>query len=58
MLRPEDYDLWPDPEVRHAELLNPLPCPYPHEEMTAYAASVLINNPANDRPRCIEPMGR
>ena len=57
ILRPEDYDLWLDAGVRGAELLRPLPRPYPHEEMSAYAVSLLVNDLANDGPRCAAPSG-
>ena len=55
ILRPEDYDLWLDAGVRSAERLLPLLRPYPREEMTAYAVSVMVNSPSNDSPRCVEP---
>jgi putative SOS response-associated peptidase YedK len=54
ILRPEDYGLWLDTEVRRAELLQPLLRPYPHGEMSAYAVSTLVNSPSNDSPRCVE----
>jgi len=28
ILKPEDYDLWLDPEMKDPELLKPLLCPY------------------------------
>ena len=55
ILRPEDYDLWLDAEVRRVELLRPLLRPYTHGEMSAYAVSLLVNSPSNDDPRCVEP---
>ena len=55
ILRPEDYDLWLDAEVRRAELLLPLLRPYPREGMAAYAVSPVVNSPSNDSPRCVEP---
>jgi putative SOS response-associated peptidase YedK len=55
ILRPEDYDLWLDAEVRRTELLLPLLRPYPREVMTAYAVSPVVNSPSNDGPRCVEP---
>jgi putative SOS response-associated peptidase YedK len=54
ILKPEDYGVWLDADVRRAKLLKPLLRPYPHEEMSAYAVSQLVNNPANEGPRCIE----
>ena len=55
ILRPEDYDLWLDAGVRSAEQLLPLLRPYPREEMTTYAVSLMVNSPSNDSPRCVEP---
>jgi putative SOS response-associated peptidase YedK len=55
ILRPEDYDLWLDAEVRGTEVLLPLLRPYPREGMTAYVVSPLVNSPSNDSPRCVEP---
>ena len=55
ILKPKDYDLWLDADVRRAELLKPLLRPYPHEKMSTYAVSPLVNSPSNDNPRCIEP---
>lgn len=55
ILRPEDYDLWLDSEVRSVERLLPLLRPYPREEMTTYAVSLMVNSPSNDSPRCVEP---
>lgn len=58
ILRPEDYEVWLDAGVRRVEVLTPLLRPYPQEEMGAYAVSPLVNNPANDHPRCVEPVGQ
>lgn len=55
ILRPEDYELWLDSEVRGTETLLPLLRPYPHEGMTAHAVSPVVNSPSNDGPRCVEP---
>ena len=30
--------------------------PYPSERMTVHPVSTLVNNPANDDPRCVAPM--
>jgi putative SOS response-associated peptidase YedK len=56
ILKPEDYDLWLDGDVRRPELLKSLLAPYPHEGMGAYAVSLRVNNPANDEVRCTEPL--
>jgi putative SOS response-associated peptidase YedK len=57
ILRPEDYDLWLDADVRCSDLLSPLLRPYTHGEMSAYAVSLLVNSPSHDDPRCVEPSG-
>ncbi|HBY94887.1 MAG: SOS response-associated peptidase [Ardenticatenaceae bacterium] len=56
ILLPEAYDLWLDPSVQAAGPLLPLLRPYPAEAMTAFPVSPLVNNPANDDPRCIVPL--
>jgi putative SOS response-associated peptidase YedK len=56
ILQPRDYELWLDPGVVRAELLQPLLVPYPAEEMEAYPVSRRVNSPDNDDPRCIEPL--
>jgi putative SOS response-associated peptidase YedK len=56
ILRPEDYEVWIDPDVRERETLTRLLCPYPHAGISAYAVSALVNSPANDDPRCVEPL--
>ncbi len=50
-----DYDLWLDPAVTQPEPLVKLLRPYPSRQMTAHAVSTLVNSPAHDDPRCIEP---
>ena len=57
IISPEDYALWLDTGVRGDELLMPLLRPYPSDEMSAYAVSLLVNDPANEGPRCAEPSG-
>jgi putative SOS response-associated peptidase YedK len=56
ILRPGDYELWLDPAVGQAELLQPLLVPYPAEEMEAYPVSRRVNSPDNDDPACVEPL--
>jgi putative SOS response-associated peptidase YedK len=55
ILKPEDYDLWLDADVRSAERLLPLLRPYSREEMTTYAVRPVVNSPSNDGPSCVEP---
>jgi putative SOS response-associated peptidase YedK len=56
ILAPSDYDLWLDPGVQEAELLQPLLRPYPSENMIAYPISTWVNSPRNEGPQCIEPL--
>jgi len=56
ILAPKDYDLWLDPGVQEAELLQPLLRPYPSENMIAYPISTWVNSPSNEGPQCIEPL--
>ncbi len=48
--------LWLDPAVEEPRRLGRLWTPYPADEMTAYPVGTRINNPANEDPRCIEPL--
>ncbi len=43
-------------EESEAEKLLELLKPFPAEGMEAYAVSTFVNNPANDSPRCVEPL--
>lgn len=56
ILRPQDYNLWLDPEVQRPDLLQAVLIPYPAEEMIAYPVSRWVNSPDHDDPRCIEPL--
>lgn len=56
ILAQADYDQWLDPAIRQAPLLQPLLRPYPPEDMTAYAVSLRVNDPAHDDAGCIEPL--
>lgn len=56
ILDPKDYDLWLDPEVKTAQLLQPLLSPYPATAMTAYPVSKLVNSPKHNSPECIIPV--
>ena len=56
ILEPQAYDLWLDPAEQSPERLGVWLKPYPASEMTAYAVSTLVNNPANDSPGCIAPL--
>ena len=56
ILEPQAYDLWLDPAEQSPERLGVWLKPYPASEMTAYAVSTLVNNPANDSLGCIAPL--
>jgi putative SOS response-associated peptidase YedK len=56
ILKPEDYDLWLDPEVQDSKMLQPLLQPFPTEGMTAYPVSTIVNSPKNNTPECIAPV--
>ena len=55
ILRPENYDVWLDPEAKQPELLLPLLIPYPAEQMAIRVVSPKVNKSAYDAPDCIEP---
>ena len=54
ILKPEDYDLWLDTEVKEPKILNPLLRPYPSNEMVALPANPKVNKAGYDAPDCIE----
>jgi putative SOS response-associated peptidase YedK len=58
ILHPAELDLWLDPDVQNPDVLQPLLRPFPPEAMEAYPVSRWVNSPANDDPRCIEPLGQ
>lgn len=55
ILSPDDYGLWLDLEVRDPAALLSFLGPYPPDAMIAFPVRPLVNNPAADDPRCIEP---
>ena len=55
IIAPEGYRRWLDPEIEDPRQLAPLLVPYPSEAMEAYPVGELVNDPAHDSPRCIEP---
>lgn len=54
ILRPDDYDLWLDPEFQNIGPLQQLLGPFESEEMTAEPVSTYVNKPTNDSPKCIQ----
>lgn len=57
ILPPEKIDFWLSHLVQEAEALRFLFRPYPPDQMEMYPISSQVNNPANDVPGCIEPLG-
>ncbi len=56
ILQPEAILPWLDPKASERELYAALePCPA--EMMSAYEVSTMVNNPQNDAPECIQPVG-
>jgi putative SOS response-associated peptidase YedK len=55
IVKPEDYDLWLDPDAQDAKRLEPLLVPYTSEAMGAWPVSTRVNSPANNDARCVEP---
>lgn len=55
IIRPEDYEIWLDPEERNPEDLKRLLVPFNPTEMSTHPVSKIVNNPRNDLPDCIEP---
>jgi putative SOS response-associated peptidase YedK len=51
---PKKYDLWLDPRCEDTKKLARLLRPYPAKAMRAYRVNVLVNNPRNDVPQCVE----
>lgn len=54
ILRPQDYDLWLDPDVSDRERLEALLVPHAADAMEVFPVSRFVNKPGNDSPRCIE----
>jgi putative SOS response-associated peptidase YedK len=52
---PEFYDHWLDPQVREADGLQSLLRPLPAEQMAMTTVDPVVNSPANDDLRCIQP---
>jgi putative SOS response-associated peptidase YedK len=53
ILAESDYDCWLDADESVSDLQAFLK-PYPAEEMAAYPICTYVNNPKNQRPKCIE----
>ena len=54
ILPPAAYRLWLDRSCSDVQVLKPLLCPYPAQEMLAYPVSRRVNSVANDDAACLE----
>ncbi len=55
IVAPADFERWLDPGRQDPVDLMPLARPYPADAMVAFPVRTLVNSPATDDPRCIEP---
>ena len=56
ILQASEYDTWLDPEIQDSTRLSELLVSFPASEMEGYPVSTYVNNPANQGPRCVEPI--
>jgi putative SOS response-associated peptidase YedK len=56
ILKPEDYALWLDPQVKSADALTKLFEPFPSEFMSGRPVSPRVNSPSYDGPDCVDPI--
>jgi len=56
ILNPRQIELWLDPATDSSSAFGPFWDPYPAADMQGFPVSTYVNNPANDTPRCIEPL--
>ena len=56
ILEPEDFGMWLDPGERPENGLHLLR-PFSPEKMSTYPVSTFVNNPRNEGPDCIAPLG-
>src|SRR5215211_354862 len=54
ILRPEDEDLWLDPEIEEPEVLEALYAAFPAKKMSEWTVSTRVNNASVDSPALIE----
>ena len=56
ILSPKLFDQWLDSGFKDSEKLIGLMQPYKAKDMLAYAVSLRVNNPKNDKATCVEPI--
>jgi len=57
ILSASDYDSWLDPSFENMDVLQKLLIPCSDKIMKAYPVDPYVNKPANNNPKCIEPIG-
>jgi putative SOS response-associated peptidase YedK len=55
IIRAEDYRQWLAPNERPTDELAAMLKPYPEAEMEAFPVSKMVNSPANESAKCIDP---
>ena len=53
-VRPEDYEVWLDPHVSRAELLQPLMISFDAQKLAVFPVSPWVNDARQEGPRCLE----
>jgi putative SOS response-associated peptidase YedK len=57
IIEPPDYSTWLDRQLQTPDLLQHLMRPYRDDGLAFYPVSTIVNNPRNDDPACVEPLG-
>ena len=56
ILRPDDFELWLEPDVQDFGSLKDLLVPYPDDDIEAYSVSRAVGNPRAQGPELVEPI--
>lgn len=54
ILAPEDWDLWLDPGVESADLIQPLLTPWEGDKLLPQSVTKFVNNARHEGPECLE----
>jgi len=57
ILHPDHHERWLDPAIQKSEEIVPILQPIPGKELAMHPVSTLVNNPRNEKPECLEPVG-
>lgn len=55
IIKPDDRDIWLDPDEHDQDKLTPLLAPYSSDELDAWEVSRVVNSPSNNGPELIDP---